>query len=901
MSGRKCGKSLDDGEKYVIFVIELRGCSSAGRALASHARGRRFDSAHLHNSTDGAGGVQTVKQPEHRCLSPAKATQGIFMLYKRLAAAIFPVLIILFLSQGCAKKETVPKVTLPEGKTAEVVFIVGDVYVRTAGGSTWRKAKVGDTLAEGTTVKTDEDSYCELVISSGTIFRMKDKSELLLAVLPENENKNKTLIRFAMGDLFTKAQKIAYRSADTIETDTVTLGVRGTEFLVHVEQGTRTEVLVADGGVRARMNIDIPPDAQAVGGMKPVLRKINRGVNIREGFKLEVTAEEVAGLKTAIEEISERGSVSPSEIEKLKEQSGLIVVPFRDADRRRMVEFKTVSLDYTQGETHYVSPNFDGINDEFVFSTDAYRNEKLYGWKLVISDGRSVIQQVIKNRITQEEEEVVLPEKIQWNMVNTGGAIVPDGNYVYEFFTSGRRSEDFLREKGIIVVDTLPPMLDVDVPEKTFSPNGDGVKDIIQFPVKAEAGAEWSCTIATPEEIIVKTIEWDRKMPDAVEWDGTGENGTVLPEGVYDITIRGRDDAGNVTRKTIRGVTIDIRERQAAVDIDNPVFSPNGDGQVDTVTFMPVLSDWSRIDTWDLIVQTDKGDTARRFRGRRYLPRKIVWDGKPKGDIAARYPDGLPSGYYTYFLKVIYRSGVNTYAFKKELILDNDPPVIDVSVSPELFSPDGDGRDDTLVIKPSIKDLTGIQYWKAGIYTADGMLFKEFHGTGMPAGQMYWDGISDTGILVDSGGDYYLEFEAVDEGFNSGKSEKVPFSIDILVIPTERGLKIRVSNIEFGFNTSELTGDKTFQILDKIVTVLKKYAKYSITIEGHTDSTGDESYNLELSRKRAESVGQYLIGHGIGADRLSYKGYGSKYPVDTNETKEGRRRNRRVEFLLIRK
>jgi len=82
---------------------------------------------------------------------------------------------------------------------------------------------------------------------------------------------------------------------------------------------------------------------------------------------------------------------------------------------------------------------------------------------------------------------------------------------------------------------------------------------------------------------------------------------------------------------------------------------------------------------------------------------------------------------------------------------------------------------------------------------------------------------------------------------------------------------------------------------------LKKYDKYSVAIEGHTDSTGDESYNLELSKKRAESVGQYLIKQGISAQRLSYEGYGSKYPVDTNETKEGRRRNRRVEFLLIRK
>jgi len=154
---------------------------------------------------------------------------------------------------------------------------------------------------------------------------------------------------------------------------------------------------------------------------------------------------------------------------------------------------------------------------------------------------------------------------------------------------------------------------------------------------------------------------------------------------------------------------------------------------------------------------------------------------------------------------------------------------------------------------------------------------------------------------VDSAEDYYLVFEAVDQGFNTGVSDRVPFSIDILVESTDRGLKIRVSNVQFGFNTAELQGEKTFRILDKIVAILQKYQKYAIVVEGHTDSTGDETYNMELSKARAEAVGTYLVDNGIDPDRLEYVGYGPKYPIDTNATVEGRRRNRRVEFLLIRK
>jgi outer membrane protein OmpA-like peptidoglycan-associated protein len=241
---------------------------------------------------------------------------------------------------------------------------------------------------------------------------------------------------------------------------------------------------------------------------------------------------------------------------------------------------------------------------------------------------------------------------------------------------------------------------------------------------------------------------------------------------------------------------------------------------------------------------------------------------------------------------------VNTFSFKKELLLDRDPPRVAVSVSPELFSPDGDGENDALFIVPTVSDLTLITAWKAVIYTSRGAVFKIFSGTGLPADAITWDGVSDRGIEVSSAEDFLIQVDATDSGANTGRSDKVPFSVDILVLTTERGLKIQVSNIEFAFDTADLKGEKTFAVLKRVVEVLMKYGKYSITIEGHTDSTGDPAYNVELSRKRAQSVGKYLAKNGIEQSRLSYEGYGSKYPIDANDTPEGRAKNRRVEFLL---
>jgi outer membrane protein OmpA-like peptidoglycan-associated protein len=827
--------------------------------------------------------------------------KGKIMNIKRLLLLL--ILIAVVFVYSCGQKEIV-EVKLPEGKSAEVIFVVGEVFVTSSSGA-WIKLDVGDVLDEGVKIKTEANSYCELVLSSGTVFRMKDRSELQLVMLPVDENQNKSLIKMVTGELFTRASRVAYKSEDTIATKTATLGVRGTEFLVKSEDGSSlgyTEVLVSEGVVSVKMNVPGPQKSEVQRELKRVMDKIDRGVKLREGTRIKIEDQKVSDLSDTLIELSQKEVITDAELARLKEESALRFSPMTEEDKRRIAEFETLSLSFKTGDTYWISPNFDGNNDDFNFSTEAFTEDKIYGWELIITDGRSKVEKVIKSRMSEEGNFALLPEYITWNMADDDGGTVLDGPYVYEFYTKDKNNQATLKIKGRIIVDTMPPLLRVTARDTTFSPNDDEIKDTIIMDTKAEPEIEWTCTITTPEGIVVKTVELGTEIPEVFEWDGKGENGTVLPEGVYNISFSGQDEAGNVTVETVPEVTLDARERSAAVDVDNPIFSPNGDGSLDSVTFYPILSDRTRIDTWDLIVQTVKGETARRFRGIRYVPPSIEWDGVPQwGKSFEKSEEILPTGKYFYFLKVIYRSGVNTYSFKKELTIDIDPPEIDVEVTPEFFSPDGDGKNDLLYIIPEISDLTPIFNWGAVIYTVDDRVFKRFSGTGKPGARIMWDGISDTGRSVGSGDEYYVVFEATDSAFNKKVSTKIPFSIDILVVPTERGLKIQVSNIEFGFDNANLQGERTFEILDRGIEVLNKYNKYSILIEGHTDSTGNEDYNLALSQRRAEAVGEYLIKNGISAERLSYKGLGSRFPIDTNDTPEGRAKNRRVEFILIKK
>ncbi|MDN3594049.1 OmpA family protein [Zunongwangia endophytica] len=93
--------------------------------------------------------------------------------------------------------------------------------------------------------------------------------------------------------------------------------------------------------------------------------------------------------------------------------------------------------------------------------------------------------------------------------------------------------------------------------------------------------------------------------------------------------------------------------------------------------------------------------------------------------------------------------------------------------------------------------------------------------------------------------------------------------------------------------------DKSEETLNKLVGIFKEYPDTNILVEGHTDDTGSESYNLTLSKNRAQAVTNFLTGHGIAASRFETKWYGEAQPKFDNTTAEGRSKNRRVELAIV--
>jgi outer membrane protein OmpA-like peptidoglycan-associated protein len=139
----------------------------------------------------------------------------------------------------------------------------------------------------------------------------------------------------------------------------------------------------------------------------------------------------------------------------------------------------------------------------------------------------------------------------------------------------------------------------------------------------------------------------------------------------------------------------------------------------------------------------------------------------------------------------------------------------------------------------------------------------------------------------------------IDRGTNPlDASDDVEKSEDDFLLGAGVGVPVVLDGVFFDVNSANIRPESE-EYLNKVVETLKKFPNTKIEIHGHTDSSGPEAYNQQLSQRRAESVRLYLLRHGIEPDRVVAKGFGESMPIASNATPEGRQKNRRIEFVRV--
>jgi OmpA-OmpF porin, OOP family len=163
----------------------------------------------------------------------------------------------------------------------------------------------------------------------------------------------------------------------------------------------------------------------------------------------------------------------------------------------------------------------------------------------------------------------------------------------------------------------------------------------------------------------------------------------------------------------------------------------------------------------------------------------------------------------------------------------------------------------------------------------------------LPAGQLY-------GIRTEAEGKI-SESQNIDlRGITADKViDNKNFDLSPLIVTAAKPEAVIVlNNVFFDFDKATLKPE-SFPELNRVAGFLSNQARVQIQIAGHTDAVGSEQYNLDLSKRRANSVVQYLYDKGIPKEKINAVFFGESKPIDTNATKEGRQKNRRVEFKIL--
>jgi OOP family OmpA-OmpF porin len=210
---------------------------------------------------------------------------------------------------------------------------------------------------------------------------------------------------------------------------------------------------------------------------------------------------------------------------------------------------------------------------------------------------------------------------------------------------------------------------------------------------------------------------------------------------------------------------------------------------------------------------------------------------------------------------------------------------------------------------PAIQIGGGLQYaFNADTkFRAELAARHDFDGDSTPGGDNFTDVMLNLGVTIALGGAPEPAVARVDAEIAppptapSEPPAEEPAAPESVVIDL-RGVEFKFDRPKPGEESSVDTAGLlpgSVEILDQAVDVLKRYADIKVEVGGHTDSTGPDGYNQTLSERRARVVYDYLTSNGIDASRLiGPSGYGEGQPIDTNDTKEGRQRNRRTELAV---
>ena len=356
----------------------------------------------------------------------------------------------------------------------------------------------------------------------------------------------------------------------------------------------------------------------------------------------------------------------------------------------------------------------------------------------------------------------VPPKEIVYDGKSQSGAQIADGEYfarVEAEYLNGYKTPAV--NSPVFVFDTVAPQAEIVSFDEIFSPDGDGVKDVLTVKQKAEknSGApikSWTGKICKAgSDAAVREWNFGSVLPESLSWNGLDSNGALCSDGNYDYEISATDLAGNsFSVRTAKSFALDTSKTEVMLAASDAAFNPNGKRK--TVTYTASLKA-SSVKSYNFEIKNAKGAVVFALQGNGNVPQKITWNGKDKAGAVC--PDGL----YSASVSIESANGSKARADALPVEIDTVAPSVDITLSDTTFSPDGDSRKDK--VKAAAANSTSEDEWLAKIVNAKGEVVKTFDWRGKVPAKFDWDGSDDSGNKA-ADGVYSLSISAADKAGN---------------------------------------------------------------------------------------------------------------------------------------
>jgi flagellar hook assembly protein FlgD len=356
-----------------------------------------------------------------------------------------------------------------------------------------------------------------------------------------------------------------------------------------------------------------------------------------------------------------------------------------------------------------------------------------------------------------------------------GGRLPSDGDLALSLVEKPLYKDIFAIGAGaswsVGVLDKKPPVITVEYPETQWiSPNNDGKADVLEFPVSITDQrfvAEWKLEISDDSGTVVRTYRNKERRPETqgvrnffsrlieaqagvevaptLRWDGIFDSGDIAPDGVYSFVITASDDNGNTASTSTYEVVVDNDPPQVTVEElaeAAKIFSPDGDGNKDTIT---ITQTGSPEDLWDAGIYNAEGIKVKSFDVTHGQPQAIIWDGTDdEGHIVI-------DGVYGYRINATDRALNTGNAALDNMIVSTIQPRVNLLIEDAYFSPNGDGIKDTLALNAGVPVKEGIVSWSLVIRDSAGRARRLISGGVQAPDRIDYDGRDDSGAILSEG------------------------------------------------------------------------------------------------------------------------------------------------------